>query len=73
MEKTDTDNLFEVNDLGSMNSDKIKEGDNKKFSLKKYLIFGISISIIIITVINIIVVTLSSNQSSNDKNNNKIG
>ena len=63
------DNLFNVNDLGSMNSDKIYQG-NKKILLNKYLLIGISF-IIIFVVIIILIIIFKANKE--DDNKNKIG
>ena len=46
--------IFTVSDLGSMNSEKIREGD-KRISNKKLLIIGVSISILILLILLIII------------------
>ena len=69
MEDSNSNNdEFNVNDLGSMNSDKIKEGDIKLLK-KKNIIIAISIIIFIFIILLILIITLKQNK----KDKNEIG
>ena len=57
---------FHINDLGSMNSEKIKQMEGNKFDYKKLLIIaGITILIIVLIII-IIILSSSGSSESND-------
>ena len=76
-EENSNDQVFNVNDLGSMNSDKIKNPNNK-IIFKPYFIISISIFIIsIIIILLIILLQYRLNQNENDNKDetikNKIG
>ena len=81
METTDEKNDLFANDLGSMNSDKLKQMDNKKLTQKQILfIGGIVAFIILILIILILVIVLSNTKTEQpetpetpEKPKNKIG
>ena len=64
-----------INDLGSMNSDKINEMSPKNSSLKQYLIIGGIIALIIIVLIILIILLTKSpykDESSDKKDEEEI-
>ena len=63
----ESDKLFNVNDLGSMNSDKIKSNENKK----NYFIIGGVVAALIILIIVIIILVASGGSSSDNKKGEK--
>ena len=71
MEKEDDNknDLFNINDLGSMNSDKIRQLDKKPFYFKKQhlIIGGILLLIILVLIVLIIILSKSSTKKKDVK------